>query len=52
LNGDNYCNKNSDDDNNINNESPAMALKFQKLRGVLHRAIADQASSLRDALGP
>ena len=29
-----------------------MALTFQKLRGVLHRAIADQASSLRDALGP
>ena len=28
-----------------------MALTFQKLRGVLHRAIADQASSLRDALG-
>jgi hypothetical protein len=51
LNGDNNCNENSDDDNNINNESPAMALTFQKLRGVLHRAIADQASSLRDSLG-
>jgi hypothetical protein len=51
LNGDNDCNENSDDDNNINKESPAMALTFQKVRGVLHRAIVDQASSLQDALG-
>ncbi len=51
LNGENYCNEKGDDDNNINNESPTMALTFQKLRGVLHRAIADQASSLRDAFG-
>jgi hypothetical protein len=28
-----------------------MALMFQKLRGVLQRAMADQASSLKDALG-
>ena len=27
-----------------------MTLTFQKLRGVLHRAMADQVSSLRDAL--
>ncbi len=51
LNGENYCNEKGDDDDNINNESPRIALTFQKLRGVLHRAIGDQASSLRDALG-
>jgi hypothetical protein len=51
LNGENYCNEKGDDDDNINNESPTMALTFQKLRGVLHRVIADQASSLRDVLG-
>ena len=48
----------SDDDDNDNDhsddggdESPAAALTFQKLRDVLHRAIADEASSLRNALG-
>jgi hypothetical protein len=51
LNGENYCNEKGDDNDNINNESPTMALTFQKLRSVLHHAIADQASSLRDALG-
>jgi hypothetical protein len=51
LNEDKDCNKNSDDDNNINNESPVMALTFQKLRDMLHCTITDQASSLQDALG-
>jgi hypothetical protein len=51
LNGENYCNEKGDDDDNINNKNPTMALTFQKLCGVLHRAIADQALSLRDVLG-
>jgi hypothetical protein len=51
LNGENDCNKNNNDGNNINNESPAMALTFQKLRGILHHIIANQALSLQDVLG-
>jgi len=39
------------DNNGHGDETPAAALTFQKLRDVLHRAIADQASSLRNALG-
>jgi hypothetical protein len=51
LNGDNDCNKNINDDDDTNKESPMMALTFQKLRSMLHRTIADQALSLWDALG-
>jgi hypothetical protein len=65
LKWDKDCNKiNNDDDNkgglplqcndnchgNTNNKGPTMALTFEKLRGMLHCAIRDQASFLRDVL--
>ena len=50
---DGHENSRSDDsgNNGHGDERPTAALTFQKLRDVLHRAIADQASSLRNALG-